>query len=246
MGFTNMQVVILAGGLGTRLRPRTLTVPKPMVPVLDKPYLYYQLDYLKRQGIREALLLIGYLGEQIRDYFGGGGSLGMALDYSVEKGLLGTGGALKLVGDKIHDDFFVIYGDSFIPIKYADFESAFRKAGTEGMISVYGDPEGVTTVQGNVALSPDGKVTRYDKKIHDPELMYVEAGVLAFRRDVLRRIPAGQIVSLENDTYPELIRERQLSGYVTAQRFFDIGTESRIRDMEAWLRHDYLKNAVSR
>jgi NDP-sugar pyrophosphorylase family protein len=241
-----MQIVILAGGLGTRLRPRTLTVPKPMIPVLGKPYLYYQLDYLKRQGIGEALLLIGYLGEKIRDYFGDGGSFGMALDYSVEKELLGTGGALKLAEGKIHDDFFVIYGDSFLPIDYADFESAFRRAGAEGMISVYKDPKGVTTVKGNVALSPDGKVTRYDKKISAQELMYVEAGVLAFRRSVLERISPGEIVSLENDIYPELIGERQLSGYVTAQRFFDIGTESRIRDMEAWLRHDYLKNAVSR
>lgn len=241
-----MQIVILAGGLGTRLRPRTLTVPKPMVPVLGKPYLYYQLDYLKRRGIGEALLLIGYLGEQIVDYFGDGRSLGMALDYSVEKELLGTGGALKLAEDKIRDDFFVIYGDSFLPMDYADFEAAFRNAGAEGMISVYRDPAGVTTVKGNVALSKDGKVTRYDKKTNDPELMYVEAGVLAFRRNVLKRIPAGQIVSLENDTYPELIRERRLAGYIATQRFFDIGTESRIGDMEAWLRHDYLKDAVSR
>ncbi|MEJ2745306.1 MAG: sugar phosphate nucleotidyltransferase [bacterium] len=241
-----MQAVILAGGLGTRLRPRTLTIPKPMVPVLGKPYLYYQLDYLKHQGIGEAILLIGYLGDQIRDYFGDGSSLGMALDYSTEKELLGTGGALKLAEDKIHDDFFVIYGDSFLPIDYAGFESAFKSAGTEGIISVYGDPAGVTTVKGNVALSKDGKVTRYDKKTNDTELIYVEAGVLAFRRDVLRRIPPGRIVSLENDVYPDLIGERQLSGYITAQRFFDIGTESRIKDMEAWLRHDYLKNAVSR
>jgi len=217
-----------------------------MVPVLGKPYLYYQLDYLKRQGMREAILLIGYLGDQIRDYFGDGSSFGMALDYSVEKELLGTGGALKLAEDKIHDDFFVIYGDSFLPIDYAGFESSFKSAGAEGMISVYRDPKGVTTVKGNVALSSDGRVTRYDKKTHDPELMYVEAGVLAFRRDALSRISAGQVVSLENDIYPELIHERQLSGFVTTQRFFDIGTESRIRDMEAWLRHDYLKNAVSR
>ena len=241
-----MQVIILAGGLGTRLRPRTLTVPKPMIPVRGKPYLYYQLDYLRHQGIREALLLIGYRGEQIRDYFGDGRSFGMVLDYSVERELRGTGGALKLAEEKIHDDFFVIYGDSFLPIDYADFESAFRSAGTKGMISVYRDSSGVTTAKGNVALSPDGRVTRYDKKTTFPQLMYVEAGVLAFRRSVLARIPDGQIISLENDVYPELISERQLSSYITAQRFFDIGTESRIRDMEAWLQHDYLKNTIPR
>jgi len=242
----NMQYIILAGGLGTRLHPRTLTIPKSMVPVLGKPYLYYQLDYLRRQGILKALLLVGYLGEQIKEYFGKGVALGMELEYSQERELLGTGGALKLAKNKIADDFFVIYGDSFLPIDYADFESAFRSAGTEGMISVYRDPVGVTTVKGNVALSPDGRVTRYDKKTTSPQLMYVEAGVLAFRRSVLARIADGQIISLENDVYPELISERQLSGYITAQRFFDIGTESRIRDMEAWLQHDYLKNTIPR
>jgi len=241
-----MQVIILAGGLGTRLRPRTLTIPKPMIPVRGKPYLYYQLDFLRRQGMCEALLLIGYRGEQIRRYFGNGSGVGMKLDYSEERALLGTGGALKLAEEKIRDDFFVIYGDSFLPIDYADFESAFRSAGTEGMISVYRDPAGVTTVKGNVALSPDGRVTRYDKETSAPELMYVEAGVLAFRKSVLKRIPEGQIISLENDVYPQLIEQGELAGYVTRERFFDIGTEERIKDMEAWLQHDYLKNTISR
>jgi N-acetyl-alpha-D-muramate 1-phosphate uridylyltransferase len=241
-----MQVIILAGGMGTRLRPRTLTVPKPMIPVRGKPYLYYQLDYLRHQGIREALLLIGYRGEQIRDYFGDGRSFGMVLDYSVERELKGTGGALKLAEEKIHDDFFVIYGDSFLPIDYADFESAFRRAGAEGMISVYRDSSGVTTVKGNVALSADGLIARYNKTKEAVGLAYVEAGVLAFRREVLKRIPPGEIVSLEKDIYPTLIRARQLAAYVTGNRFFDIGTEGRIGDMEAWLKHDYLKNTIPR
>ncbi|MEI6634034.1 MAG: sugar phosphate nucleotidyltransferase [Chlamydiota bacterium] len=231
-----MQAVILAGGLGTRLRPVTLTVPKPMAPVLGRPFLCHQLEDLKRQGIRKALLLVGYLGEQVRDYFGEGGRIGMELDYSEERELLGTGGALKLAEGLITDDFFVIYGDSFLPLDYAAFEAAFRRAGTEGMIAVYRDPSGATRVQGNVALSPEGLVTRYDKGSASPELAWVEAGVLAFRRGMLQRIPPGRVVSLERDVYPELIREGALAGYRSAHRFFDIGTEERIRDMEAWLR----------
>jgi NDP-sugar pyrophosphorylase family protein len=241
-----VHAIILAGGLGTRLRPKTLTIPKSMVPVLGRPYLYYQLDYLRRQGIPKALLLVGYLGEQIKEYFGTGVALGMELNYSQERELLGTGGALKLAHNKIADDFFVIYGDSFLPIDYADFERAFRRAGTEGMISVYRDNSGVTTVKGNVALSADGLIARYNKTKGAVGLPYVEAGVLAFRREVLKRIPPGEIVSLEKDIYPTLIRARQLAAYVTGTRFFDIGTEKRIKDMEAWLKHDYLKDAVSR
>jgi len=241
-----MQYVILAGGLGTRLRPLTRTIPKPMVPILGRPYLHYQLEYLRRQGVREALLLIAYLGEQIREHFGDGGTVGLKLEYSEEKELMGTGGALKLAEDRIRDDFFVIYGDSFIPLDYAALEEAFRRAGTEGMISVFRDPGGETGVKGNVDLSPEGLVVCYDKKLDAPALRYVEAGVLAFRREVLRRIPPARAVSLENEIYPALIREGQLAGYVTARRFFDIGTEERVRRMEAWLKHDYLKNAVPR
>ena len=239
-----MQFIILAGGLGTRLLPRTLTVPKPMTPLLGKPYLSYQLDYLRRQGVREVLLLVGHLGEQIIRYFGGGESTGIRLDYSREETLLGTGGALTRAEAKIRDDFFVIYGDSFLPIDYADFEAGFRKSRAEGMIAVYRDPSGLTTVNGNVALSPRGLVIRYEKGVSSPELIYVEAGVLAFRKRVLQRIPPGKVVSLENDIYPELINEEKLAGYVTRERFFDIGTESRIRDMEAWLKNDHLKNAI--
>ncbi len=237
-----MEVVILAGGLGTRLKPLTLSTPKPMVSILGKPYLHYQLEYLKRQGIREALLLVGYLGEQIRDYFGSGNKVGMRLKYSEEKELLGTAGAIKLAEGKIHEDFIVIYGDSFLPLDYGDFESAFNRSGTEGMIAVYEDPSGSTDVKKNVALSANGLVSHYEKGGASEALNYVEAGVMAFRRDVLRRIPPRGIVSIEKDIYPELIREGKLSGYITKTRFFDIGTRERVKELEAWLRNDYLKN----
>ena len=120
--------------------------------------------------------------------------------------------------------------------EYAEFEAAFRRAGCEGMMAVYRDPSGATRVRGNVALSPDGLVARYDKASASPDLEWVEAGVLAFRRSVLERIPAGRVVSLEREVYPALIRERALAGYRSAHRFFDIGTRERIADMEAWLR----------
>lgn len=216
-----------------------------MVPLLGKPYLYYQLEYLKRQGVREVLLLIGYLGERIRDYFGDGRALGMRLEYSREKQLLGTGGAIKLAEPKIRDDFFVIYGDSFTPLDYSRFEEAFGRAGTEGMILVYMDSAGVTGVKGNVGLSAEGLVDRYDKDASPGELPYVEAGVLAFRRRVLGRIPPAKAVSLEKEVYPALIRERQLSACVSGARFFDIGTRARLKEMEAWLKHDYFKDTVS-
>ena len=239
-----MQVVILAGGMGTRLRPLTLSTPKPIISILGKPYLYYQLKYLKRQGIGKALLLVGYLGEQIKDYFGQGRDIGMDLDYSEEKELMGTGGALKLAEEKISGDFIVINGDSFLPIDYSHFESAFRRAGTEGIAAVYRDLRGATGVTMNVALSPEGLVVCYNKEGISPGLDYVDAGVAAFRKGVLKRISPGRVISLEKDVYPELIGEGELSGYITRSRFYDIGTRERIKEMEAWLRSDYLADTV--
>ncbi|MDD5555890.1 MAG: sugar phosphate nucleotidyltransferase [bacterium] len=239
-----MQYIILAGGLGTRLRPLTESVPKPMVPLLGRPFLEYQLGHLRRQGVREALLLVGYLGERIEAHFGDGGRIGVRLRYSRERELRGTAGALRLAAPMIGGDFVLIYGDSFLPLDRAAFEAAFRDRGAEGMIAVYRDRRGETGVRGNVALDADGYVERYEKDAPPPGLPYVEAGVLAFRRGVLDRIPAARAVSLEGEVYPALIRERRLAGYASPVRFFDIGTGDRLREMEAWLRDDYLKDAV--
>src|SRR5450755_506174 len=114
-----MQAVILAGGLGTRLWPVTQAVPKPMVPVAGRPYLEYQLRLLGEQSIRDIVLLTGYLGEQIEEYFGDGSRLGLSLRYSCEPAPMGTGGALRDGSSLLDDVFLVIYGDSYLPIDYA-------------------------------------------------------------------------------------------------------------------------------
>src|SRR5262244_3757312 len=92
---SEMQAVILAGGLGTRMRPITETIPKPLIAVAGKPFLQHQLELLRRNGVKRDLLLVAYLGEQIENYFGNGAAVGCAIEYSYEPALLGTGGALK-------------------------------------------------------------------------------------------------------------------------------------------------------
>src|SRR5437764_7627858 len=109
-----MHVVSVAGGLGTRLWPLTKTVPKPMVEVAGVPYLEHQLRILAGQGIRDIVLLTGYLGEQIEDHFGDGARLGLSLRYSREQTPLGTGGALLQARELLADDFLIIYGDSYL------------------------------------------------------------------------------------------------------------------------------------
>lgn len=241
-----MQAVILAGGLGTRLWPVTKEVPKPMVPVAGVPYLEHQLRLLARQEIRDVVLLTGYLGEQVEQYFGDGGRLGLRVRYSREQTPLGTGGALREARPLLAEDFLLIYGDSYLPLDYREPLNALRRSPATGVVVVYDDREGATTVTNNIALDPEGYVRRYDKdKPGDPDLRYVEAGVLAFRAAVLDEIAPEGVASLEKETFPRLIARRSLLGFSTTQRFYDIGTPERLRVIEEYLRHDHHPHSVS-
>ena len=231
-----MQAVILAGGLGTRLWPLTKTVPKPMVPVAGVPYLEHQLRLLARQGILDVVLLTGYLGEQVEEYFGDGRALGISIQYSREPEPLGTGGALRDARRKLGPAFLLIYGDSYLPIDYTEALGKLAQSGAEGLMVVYDNRLADTSVKNNVNLDDDFFVSRYEKDSADP-LSYVEAGVLAFRHEVLERIPGEGAVSLEKLIFPQLIAERRLLGLPTSQRFYDIGTPDRLRAIEAFLDH---------
>lgn len=229
-----MQVVILAGGLGTRLGPLTRTTPKPMVPVKGVPYLEHQLRLLGRQGLTDIVLLTGYLGEQIEEYFGDGDRMGLRLRYSREFEPLGTGGALRQARPLLEEAFLVIYGDSYLRIDYAAVGALLSRA--PAVMAVHRDPLGETSVRPNVALDYDGALLRYDKRAADGAgLEYIEAGVLALRRSVLDLIPPTGAVSLEERIFPVLIRHRQLWGFPTSQRFYDIGTPQRLQAIEAYL-----------
>jgi mannose-1-phosphate guanylyltransferase len=228
-----MQVVVLAGGLGTRLWPLTKTVPKPMVPVRGVPYLEHQLRAFARQSLRDVVLLTGYLGEQIEEYFSDGARLGLRLRYCRERQPLGTGGALREAGELLDQLFLVVYGDSFLSIDYASAGRFLADRGATGLVVVHHDSEGATGVAPNIALDADGYVTRYDKQAAgDPGLTHIESGVLAFRREVLDHIPPEGVCSLEQQVYPRLIDRRELVGLATEQRFFDIGTPERLRVIE--------------
>jgi NDP-sugar pyrophosphorylase family protein len=231
-----MQAVILAGGLGTRLWPLTKEIPKPMVHVAGAPYLEHQLRLLAKQSITDIVLLIGYLGSQIEEHFGDGADLGLRISYSREPQPLGTGGALREARHLLAELFVLIYGDSYLPIPYAQVADRLAASTATGVMVVYRDPTGETNVPGNVSLDQSGLVSRYDKTAAgDPELTYIEAGVLAFRRAVLDLIPSPDPVSLEQQVFPLLIAQRQLLGMPTSQRFYDIGTPERLKAIEKFL-----------
>jgi NDP-sugar pyrophosphorylase family protein len=224
-----MQAVILAGGLGTRLGPLTKETPKVMVSINGQPFLLHLLQLLKSQKIKDIILSIGYLGQQVRDFFGNGKSLGVSLRYSEEKEkLLGTGGALKQAQSLLDDYFLVLNGDTYLPVDYRDVERTFLKHNKKAIMVVYDNQED-TGVKNNVALDNDLMVVRYDKESSTSSLKYVEAGALVFRRETLSLIKEKDPVSLEKGLYPALIQQREMAAYVTQQRFYDIGTPKQQR-----------------
>lgn len=232
-----MQVVILAGGLGTRLWPLTKERPKPMVLVRGVPYLEHQIRLLAQQGLRDVVLLTGYLGEQIQAYFEDGHRLNVKIRYSRERTPVGTGGALRGARGLLADRFVVLYGDSFLPIDYRPVIGCFHEHYMQGLVVVYRDTAALTGVEGNISLDDNGLVTTYCKTTgQECTLEYIDAGVQIFRRSVLDLIPSIGPVSMEREVFPRLVEQRALFGVPVAQRFYDIGTPDRLKVLEAVLR----------
>ena len=152
-----MQTVILAGGLGTRLRPLTEQTPKPMVEVEGRPFLEFIVEHIAGQGFRDILLLTGHLGEHVSDHFGDGRRFGVSIRYSREPQPLGTGGAIRAAWEQLADDFLLLYGDSFLPIDYVDVASAFYRASWPAMVVTYDNQTGYTDVLNNIAVDEIGR-----------------------------------------------------------------------------------------
>jgi NDP-sugar pyrophosphorylase family protein len=241
-----MQAVILAGGLGTRLRPITHRIAKPMVPVAGKPYLEHQLQLLRQQSITDVILLVGYLGHQIEDYFADGRRFGLTVRYSREESPLGTGGALREAQQLLDQRFLLIYGDSYLPTDYGLPMERLAASAAKGAIVLYDNRLEDTSVTSNIAVDSAGYVTRYEKdRPSDPELHYVDAGVLALDRSILELMPSDGIVSLEKEVFPKLIAQRHLVGHIVTQRFYDIGNPERLHLFEEYLSHDHHSDSLS-
>ncbi len=224
-------VAILAGGLATRLRPVTGKIPKSLVPVAGRPFLAHQLELLHARGIRRAVLCIGYLGEMIQREFGGE-AFGVKLDYSFDgEKLLGTGGAVKRALPKLGEEFFVLYGDSYLPIQYAPVAVTFHHSGKLGLMTVYRNEGKFDT--SNVVFR-DGEIVVYDKKNRLPEMRHIDYGLSLFKSSVFDTYSADQIFDLA-EVMGKLVRERQLAGYEVPERFYEMGSPAGLAELEALL-----------
>ncbi len=228
-----MQVVILAGGRGTRLGYLTDTIPKPMVPIHGKPFLLYELQLLESQGYRDILILTGYLGNQIEEYFKDGAGLNLHITYSHEETPLGTGGALKLAENKISGNFILMNGDTLFPFGLHELVDFFHRQDKMGAIAVSKNPSCQTAF--NISINKDGLVEAYHKKLPSSEAGYASGGVCVFKQDLLRTIPAGRPCSLEEDIYDILIATHELTAYVVQGPFYDMGTQERLKMVQEFL-----------
>ena len=219
-----VQAVVLVGGEGTRLRPLTLETPKPMVPVMNMPFLERTLRRLKAAGIDDVILPAGYLPEAITSYFGDGRELGLRIRYVIEETPLGTAGALKNVEQYIDGPFFVLNGDVLTSLDLRAMMEEHRRKG--GLASLHLIRVEDPSAFGCVVHDPDGRVTAFVEKPPKDEAPTneINAGTYLLEREVLDHIPAGRPVSIERETFPALIAAgRALYAHTTDDYWIDLG-----------------------
>lgn len=212
-------VCILAGGLSTRLRPLTRTVPKPMVPVGGKPFLQLQMDSFARLGLRRFVLAVSYLWEQIRDYFGDGSRFGWEIEYSVEPEPLGTGGAVAHCRDLWGPRVVVANGDTFLCGDWLGMLEAHDRTGLPATLAVLRQED--CSRFGTVDLA-DGRVVGFREKQQAAGPGWINAGVYVLQREALDGFRPGQRFSLETDVFPRLAG--RIGAFEARGEFADIGT----------------------
>lgn len=227
-----MKAFILAGGLGTRLRPLVTDRPKPMAPIEGQPFLAYQLDLLRSQGFTEIILCTGYMSPAIEEYFSGGRDFGVQITYSVEEKPLGTGGAIKHAAHLVDGSFLVLNGDTYIQANLRDlihFHQDRVALATIGLSQV-DDP----SRSGLVQVDHTGQVVRFiEKGTGRGDNHTVSAGVYVFEPEILDFIPSGRQVSLELEVFPHLVEVKvPLYGYTLGGSFVDMGTPEGYRRMQ--------------
>jgi len=229
-----MQAVILAGGLGTRLRPLTYEIPKVLVPISGKPFLHYVLTLLAKNNITEIVVCAGHLGDQIEKSVGNGQQFGCNIEYSFEKELLDTGGAVKNAEKLLDDEFLVLNGDTYHPLNYHELIDYWnsRKERYDALIVGYENKDSI--VPNNMRVDKNGSVEEYIKK----EIVAgncVDSGIQIFKKKVFKDVPSNTRISLEKAIFVSIIRQKRMLSYVTDIRYYDMGTPERIKVFEKYL-----------
>jgi MurNAc alpha-1-phosphate uridylyltransferase len=230
----DLQAVILAGGLATRMRPRTLTTPKFLLPVAGRPFGAWLLERLASCGYTRALVCIAHLGDEIRAAIGDGRAFGLDVTYTDEGDrLLGTAGAIRQASNELASEFLVTYGDSYLPFDYAGpVEFLRNRSDADAVMAVYRNQGQWDASNTSVRTDERGElwVDRYEKGTTD-RLDHIDYGATALRRDVILGVPEDTPWGLDR-IQGELARARRLRAYLAHARFFEIGSETGLLELE--------------
>jgi NDP-sugar pyrophosphorylase family protein len=222
-----LPVAILAGGLATRLLPITETIPKSLVDIVGKPFVVRQLDYLRRQGITDVVLCISYLGEQVEALVGNGSAFGLCVRYSWDgPHLLGTGGALRQALPLLGEQFFVFYGDSYLPIDFRKVDQTFLNSGKPALMTILRNQN--LWDKSNV-LFLDGCIAEYNKRTPRPEMAHIDYGLGVLSAAALKDAPVNEPFDLA-DIYHKLSLQGALAGHEVFERFYEIGSHKGLEE----------------
>lgn len=238
-------VVILAGGLATRLRPITEKIPKALVEIAGEPFISHQLRLLKSCGAESVVVLAWYKGEMIQECVGDGARYELEVRYAFDGDQpLGTGGAIRHALHLLKGPFFVLYGDSYLPCDYESIQAHFQSQRQPGLMTVYRNHGKWDTSNVEMAGS---QILRYDKKNQSPRMEFIDYGLGVFQPAVFESLPENQSVDLA-EIYQRLVTQRQLAAYEVEQRFYEVGSFEGLRELDGLLRRNpnqFLKGKTS-
>jgi mannose-1-phosphate guanylyltransferase len=221
-----MQAVILVGGEGTRLRPLTSTVPKPVVPLVDRPLITFMLEWLRGHGIDDVVMSCGFLATSVRNVLGDGSALGLRLRFIEEPEPRGTAGALKFAEPMLDERFVMLNGDVLTDIDLSAQIDQHDRTGARGTLALV--PVDDPSAYGLVRLNDDRSVKEFVEKPSSDEIdtNLISAGAYVLERDVVDLIPPERNVSIEREVWPSLVGNG-LYGYPSHSYWLDIGTPER-------------------
>jgi mannose-1-phosphate guanylyltransferase len=221
-----MQALILAGGEGTRLRPLTSTVPKPVVPLVDRPFIAFMLDWLRGHGVSDVIMSCGFLASGVRNVLGDGSAYGLRLRYVEEPQPLGTGGALKFAETLLDERFLMLNGDVLTDLDITAQVALHEQRGARATLAL--TPVEDPSAYGLVRTRDDGEVTGFVEKPSPNQIdtHNISAGIYVLERSVLEMLEPERPASIERDVFPRLVADG-LYGYVGEGYWLDIGTPER-------------------
>lgn len=226
-------VLIIAGGLGTRIKSICPDLPKSLVPINGEPFVAYQLNLLRRQNVQEVIFCVAHLSQPLVNFVGNGSRFGLRVRYSYDGDrLLGTGGAVYKASGLVGSTFAVMYGDSYLDVPFAPIHQAYQKAGKPALMTVYRNENRL--IPSNM-LVEDGLIKDYDKAKPSPNMMHCDFGLTIFNKSAFSGFPSEQFDL--SDLIVKLIKGGRLAALEMTERFYEVGSPEGVRDLE-----DHLKS----